>query len=237
MVQDIFKDIKTIFIDLDDTIWDFTANSKVAMRSVYEAYGLSEQCPYDKFIEVYLHHNEELWSLYHHGKISQGFLKSERFRVSFADCGIEFSNPELPTQFDYEYLETIVKQTQVVEGAYDLLSHLTKRGEVHVLSNGFKNLQHRKLKSGGLDGYISKLILSDDIGITKPDRRLFDYALTQVGGEAGTTLMIGDNYDADILGAINAGWHTVFFNRKGIVPEPDRADLTVGKLTEIIPYL
>ena len=194
-----FGKIRTVFIDLDDTIWDFSANSKVAMRIVYEKYGLQDQCPYDDFIACYMPNNESLWTRYHH--------------------------------------ETIVTLKQVVDGAPELLAHLTKRGPVHVLSNGFANLQSRKLKSGGIDKYITKLILSDDIDVTKPDRRLFDYALEQVGGTPETTVMIGDNYDADIFGANNAGWHTIFFNRKNVVLETNVADLTVTRLTDIIAWL
>lgn len=237
MEKRLFDDIKTVFVDLDDTIWDFTANSKVAMRTVFETHGLDAQCPYGRFIECYLKHNEQLWELYHHGRITKDYLMSERFRVSFEECGISYLDENFPARFDYDYLETIVMQKQVVAGAHELLSHLKMRGEVHILSNGFKNLQSRKLKSGGLDGYISKIILSDDIGITKPDKLLFDYALQTAGGEARTALMIGDNYDADILGAHEAGWRTIFFNRKGIAPNPDVADLTVTALSEIIPYL
>ncbi len=233
MNKDIFKGVKTVFIDLDDTIWDFSANSKVAMRMVYEKYGLQEQCSYETFIQTYFPINTELWTLYHHGKISKTYLKEERFRRSFEQCGIVCSNP---SGFDYDYLETIVTLKQVVDGAPELLEHLTKRGPVHVLSNGFANLQYRKLQSSGLDKYISELVLSDDINVTKPDKRLFDYALQRVGGEAETTVMIGDNYDADILGAINAGWRTVFFNKKGEQIEDDRADLTVEKLVDIIPF-
>ena len=203
-----FDDIRTIFVDLDDTIWDFTANSKVALKAVYERYQLDNQCSYDVFIKEYLLINEQLWSLYHHGKIEKDFLKRERFRASFERCGIICESPE---RFDYDYLETIVTLKKVVAGAPKLLQHLKKRGSVNVLSNGFANLQFRKLQSAGLDRYIDLMVLSDDIGVTKPDKRLFDYALEKAKANAETTLMIGDNYDADILGAYNAGWKTIFF--------------------------
>ena len=232
-----FDNIKTVFIDLDDTIWDFTANSKVAMRKVYAQYGLESQCPYERFIECYLRHNAELWTLYHHGKIPKEFLISERFRVAFDECGIEIKDKDIPMRFNNDYLETIVLCDKVVDGAHHLLEHLHKRGPVYVLSNGFENLQYRKLRSGKLDKYIDRLILSDDINVTKPDRRLFDYALDAVGGEASTTVMIGDNYDADILGAKNAGWQTIFFDRTGSVANPEAADLTVVSLKEIERYL
>ena len=229
-----FDDIRTIFVDLDDTIWDFTANSKVALKAVYERYQLDNQCSYDVFIKEYLLSNEKLWSLYHHGKIEKDFLKRERFRASFERCGIICESPE---RFDYDYLETIVTLKKVVAGAPKLLQHLKKRGSVNVLSNGFANLQFRKLQSAGLDRYIDLMVLSDDIGVTKPDKRLFDYALEKAKANAETTLMIGDNYDADILGAYNAGWKTIFFNRRGESIGNNVADLVVQSLEEIIPYL
>lgn len=229
-----FDDIRTIFVDLDDTIWDFTANSKVALKAVYERYQLDNQCSYDVFIKEYLLINEKLWSLYHHGKIEKDFLKRERFRASFERCGIICESPE---RFDYDYLETIVTLKKVVAGAPKLLQHLKKRGSVNVLSNGFANLQFRKLQSAGLDRYIDLMVLSDDIGVTKPDKRLFDYALEKAKANAETTLMIGDNYDADILGAYNAGWKTIFFNRRGESIGNNVADLVVQSLEEIIPYL
>ena len=232
--NDLFEEIETVFIDLDDTIWDFTANSKVAMKSVYEKYGLQTQCPYERFMSCYMPNNDLLWNKYHHGEITKEFLKRERFRRSFEQSGVVCDTPE---QFDHDYLETIVTLDKVVDGALDLLEHLVQRGPVYVLSNGFADLQSRKLKSGGLDKYIERLILSDDINVTKPDKRLFDYALEQVGGKASSTVMIGDNYDADILGAHNAGWHTVFFNRKNYNPSPNVADLTVTRLADIIQWL
>lgn len=232
-----FDDIRTVFIDLDDTIWDFTANSKVAMREVYAKYGLGVQCPYERFIESYLKHNADLWTLYHHGQISKEYLISERFRVAFEECGIRINDPSMPMNFNNDYLETIVLCDHVVDGARHLLEHLRRRGPVYVLSNGFENLQYRKLRSGKLDKYIDKLVLSDDINVTKPDRRLFDYALQVVGGEAATTVMIGDNYDADILGAKNAGWRTIFFDRRGDIADTPAADLVVTSLSEIESYL
>lgn len=232
-----FSSIKTVFIDLDDTIWDFTANSKVAMRKVYAKYGFESQCPYERFIECYLRHNSELWTLYHHGRITKDFLISERFRVAFDECGIDVGGEDVPIRFNNDYLETIVLCDKVVDGAQHLLEHLKRRGPVYVLSNGFVNLQYRKLRSCGLDGYIDRLVLSDDINVTKPDRRLFDYALQVVGGQADSTVMIGDNYDADILGAKNAGWHTVYFDRSGSAGNPEAADLAVASLSEIEKYL
>lgn len=210
-----FSQVKTVFIDLDDTIWDFSANSRVALTRVFHRYGLDKQCSCERFLAAYMPRNKMLWELYHHGKITKEYLKSERFRGTFEECGIQFDDPTIPLQFDEDYLEDIVTCSTLVDGARELLDYLSKRFAVNILSNGFAKLQRRKLRSGGVESLVAEIVLSDDIGVTKPDRRLFDYALERVGGNASTTLMIGDNYDADILGAKNAGWRAIYFNRSG----------------------
>ncbi|MEG0253710.1 MAG: HAD-IA family hydrolase, partial [Muribaculaceae bacterium] len=118
--------------------------------------------------------------------------------------------------------------------ALELLQHLTKHFKVHILSNGFKGIQAKKLHSGGIDKYIDKIVLSDEVGYTKPLKEIFDVALKMVEADATTTVMIGDNYDADICGAHNAGWKTIFFNRKNAIIDDTVADITVDKLADII---
>ena len=132
------------------------------------------------------------------------------------------------------YLDVLSQQKTLVPGAVELLDYLTERGyPLYILSNGFAEVQSRKLESGGISHYFKRLILSDEIGITKPDRRLFDYALQIVGAAASETLIVGDNYDADILGAMNAGWKTIYFNRDNLVIPGARPDYIATSLSEI----
>ena len=231
-----FADIKTVFVDLDDTIWDFTANSKVTMAEVFAQLGLESQCDYATYIKSYVRHNKDLWEQYHHGEIEKDFLIRERFVRTFNECVITSDIEDFPMYVNEIYLARLATKDKAVEGAVELLTHLNKLGSVHILSNGFKNVQSKKLKSAHLDGLIDKIVLSDDICVTKPDRRLFDYALEVVGGKPETTVMIGDNYEADILGARNAGWKTIFFDRRNTQLEEDLSDLRVNFLKDIIPY-
>ena len=140
----------------------------------------------------------------------------------------------LAKDIDDEYLFFLSSMGTLIPGAKDLLDYLVKKYDVNILSNGFKEVQMRKLRSSGIENYIHHLVLSDDCGITKPLRGIFDYALERTGATAETTVMIGDNYDADVQGAKNAGWRTVLFNIKGFdrnsVPD---ADIVVEKLEEI----
>ncbi len=230
------ENISTVFIDLDDTVWWFTENSKVSLRHVYNHFGMAEFCPdYDTFKAVYLAKNKELWELYHYGKITKDFLTTERFRYTLEQTGYSGDCLAMGASVDDEYLHFLSLQPTLVPGARQLLEYLNAKGyDVNILSNGFKQVQARKLASAGVSHLFSHIVLSDDCGVTKPLPGIFEYALSVCNASAETSVMIGDNYDADICGAHAAGWRTIFFNKAGIPTEECRqADIIVGTLPEI----
>ena len=234
-----WDNIKTVFVDLDDTIWWFSENSKVALRHVYDKFELSKYEPeYERFRDIYAAKNLELWDLYHYGKIEKDYLVTERYRYTLEKIGAQGNIEELAKAVDDEYLYYLSSLDKLMPGALELLEYLVKKYDVNILSNGFQEVQLRKLRSSKIEGYIHHLVLSDDCGITKPLRGIFDYALERTGAEPESTVMIGDNYDADVEGAKNAGWHTILFNIKNFdrtkVPA---ADAVVDKLEEIIEIL
>lgn len=235
MMKD-WSNIKTVFVDLDDTIWWFTENSKVALRHVYDKFGLADFSPeYNHFRDIYAAKNLELWDLYHYGKIEKDFLVTERFRYTLEQIGVNSGDlRKLAEEIDDEYLFYLSSLDKLLPGAKELLEYLVTKYDVNVLSNGFQEVQLRKLRSSGIEKYIHHLVLSDDCGITKPLPGIFEYALERTGATAETTVMIGDNYDADVQGAKNAGWHTILFNIKGFDKDsvPD-ADVVVETLEEI----
>lgn len=228
------KGIVTVFVDIDDTLWWFTENSKLALRHTFDAFDISSVCTYERFKEVYLKKNLELWNLYHHGLIDKDFLVNERFRFTLKECGYKGDVEKMCHLLDEEYLRFLALQPTTIPGARQLLEYLVEKGyDVNTLSNGFQGTQQQKLISGGLSDLIHRNVLSDDCGITKPQRGIFDYALEQCGAEAATTVMIGDNPDADIKGAHDAGWRTIYFNIRGLDPIEDTADAVVTSLDEI----
>lgn len=228
------KGIVTVFVDIDDTLWWFTENSKLALRHTFDAFDISSVCTYERFKEVYLKKNLELWNLYHHGLIDKDFLVNERFRFTLKECGYKGDVEKMCHLLDEEYLRFLALQSTTIPGARQLLEYLVARGyDVNTLSNGFQGTQQQKLISGGLSDLIHRNVLSDDCGITKPQRGIFDYALEQCGAEAATSVMIGDNPDADIKGAHDAGWRTIYFNIRGLDPIEDTADAVVTSLDEI----
>ena len=223
-----------MFVDIDDTLWWFTENSKLALRHTFDAFDISSVCTYERFKEVYLKKNLELWNLYHHGLIDKDFLVNERFRFTLKECGYKGDVEKMCHLLDEEYLRFLALQPTTIPGARQLLEYLVTKGyDVNTLSNGFQGTQQQKLISGGLSDLIHRNVLSDDCGITKPQRGIFDYALEQCGAEAATTVMIGDNPDADIKGAHDAGWRTIYFNIRSLEPIEGTADAVVTSLDEI----
>lgn len=216
-----FDGIKWVFVDLDDTLWDFTKNSSQSLNILYNSEPLlSKLYPdYSEYDEKYHFKNSELWHKYHHGEISQDYLKKERFRWLLIQKGANFENIDNESaRLNDKYLTILGEQIAVVDGAEELLQYLSKKYLIGILSNGFMNVQYNKLYGTNIHRYIQRMVVSDEIGVQKPDIRIFDYALQAVGAVADEVVLIGDNPDADIKGAINAGWHTIYFDRneKGI---------------------
>lgn len=230
------KNISTVFIDLDDTVWWFTENSKLSLRHVFDHFGMAEFCPeYDTFKAIYLAKNKELWELYHYGKITKDFLTTERFRFTLEKAGYTGDCLAMGATVDKEYLHFLSLQSKLVPGARELLEYLNAEGySVNILSNGFKQVQAQKLTSAGVIHLFDRIILSDDCGITKPLPGIFEYALKECNASAETSVMIGDNYEADVCGAHSAGWRTIFFNKDNSPAENcPNADVIVASLSEI----
>lgn len=234
------KNISTVFIDLDDTVWWFTENSKLSLRHVFDHFAMDSFChSYDSFKTVYLAKNKELWELYHHGKITKDFLTTERFRYTLEQTGYKGDCLAMGATIDKEYLHFLSLQPTLVPGARELLEYLNARGyDVNILSNGFKQVQAQKLASAGVSHLIHHIVLSDDCGITKPLPGIFEYALRVCNALADTSVMIGDNYEADVCGAHAAGWRTIFFNKDNApVEERTCADAIVTSLPQITGLL
>lgn len=206
--------VKVIWFDLDDTLYDFAASSMIALRGVYDKYGFDRYFrDFGHWADVYHRHNAELWRLYNAARITQARLRFDRFYLPLREAGMaDDDNRRLNPLLDVDYLAMLGATGLLIDGAGEALAHLKARGYVTgVLSNGFKGVQHEKLKSAGIAHLIDIVVLSDDIGVNKPDRRIFDHALRLSGATAAESLMIGDNPDTDIAGALQAGWNAMLY--------------------------
>ena len=205
---------KYIFIDLDDTIWDFERNAKSSLADVYETKCLNRYFnDFEHFFDLYITNNAVLWKLYGEGKITKKELNLRRFKYPFSMVGVE-PDDEFVLQMGHDYLNLLPVKTALLPHALELLEHLSPRYPLTIVSNGFIEVQQRKMASSGIEQYFSHVVLSENVGALKPDKRIFEHALSLNGAQPHETIMIGDNFEADICGAQNAGIDTIYFNPK-----------------------
>lgn len=232
-----FSHKKDIFFDLDHTLWDFERNAEETLNELYFKYhfdDLFDTNSSQHFIQTYNSHNRRLWALYHHHKIDKATLRRLRFEDTFTALG---KDPQLfPWDFEEEYLAICPTKSHLFPNTHNVLTYLKERYNMHLISNGFKDACETKLKNSHLEDYFQSVTISEVIGINKPDPQIFDYALGRVHAQKESSMMIGDNIDADIRGALNFGIDAILFNpTKTSVP----ADLKheISDLSELKNYL
>lgn len=228
-----FNDKKHLFFDLDHTIWDFDRNAEETLKELYYRYSFDEifnSPSSEAFISTYTANNHRLWNLYHHGQIDKATLRKLRFADTFTQLGV---NPELfPVEFEEEYLEICPTKTNLFPNAHETLTYLKDRYTLHLISNGFKEACEKKLKHSNLSIYFETIVISEIIGINKPDRRIFEHALNNGKAIKDEAVMIGDNIDADVRGAQNAGLEAIFFNPLE-VEKPQDVNYMIKDLKEL----
>lgn len=211
---------KDIFIDFDDTLYDTRGNAILSLAETFDHFHLERYFQKgEDFYGPYWETNVQLWDQYAKGEIERDYLMVERFRRPLSVGRDSEGRPFEPTvefclQVSDVFLDFCASKPGVVQDAHEVVEYLRKKGyRLHLCSNGFHEVQYRKLKSCGMDHSFDSVILSEDAGANKPSPVFFEYALRTTGAQASETLMIGDNFNTDILGAKAAGLHTMFFNR------------------------
>lgn len=228
---------KHIFLDLDDTLWDFNANAEISLHTTFNNFGLNAHFEsFEDYFQLYSKRNAELWDLYGKGEITKNELQSERFSYPLMQIGI--ANEEMSKKMGEMFLELLPENTILIPHARELLDYLAEKYTLTVISNGFVEVQHQKLKNSNIGRYFAHVVLSDDVKAMKPDRKIFDYALELNNAKANEAIMIGDLFQTDILGAQNAGIDQIFFNRhkKGL-EKNETASYVVDSLKEIFEIL
>jgi putative hydrolase of the HAD superfamily len=208
------KTYKHLFFDLDNTLWDFKANANEAFYVVFNRLGIMDRIPdMPRFLEVYEKYNEHLWTEYRRGKIKKDHLRHERITLSFQEMGIE--DPELCRQVVELYIREAPQRTNLFDGVHETLGYLCQKYKLYIVTNGFAEIQIQKINNCGLNKYFNKLFIAEVIGYQKPDRRLFEYAVKSIHAHKSDCVMIGDDPEADIRGAWNAGIDQIFYNNSG----------------------
>ncbi len=227
--------LKHIFFDLDHTIWDFDRNAQETLLELYEIHKLKDLGLHSAqdFIDLYGTNNQLLWKQYHLGQITKEKLRAERFRSTFLTLGVK---PELvPHQFEDDYVRMSPSKTHLFDGATKVLGYLQKKYQLHIISNGFKETTLIKMDLSGLNPYFTQVIISEDVGVNKPDRAIFEYALNKAMAKKEESIMIGDSLEADIRGAQDFGLEAIFFNPLKI-EKPKDVSKQIHHLEELLNH-
>jgi putative hydrolase of the HAD superfamily len=204
---------KHLFFDLDHTIWDFETNSKATLQEIFYTNALDKILTpdFDGFAKTYSDHNKRLWDKYHHGLIKQDELRWKRVWCTLVDY--KNADEQLAKKLSAEYLQILPTKKAVFPHTTEILNYLAaKNYYMHLITNGFEEVQWAKLKNSSLTQYFTHVITSEKAMSLKPHKAIFDYALSLAKATTKESIMLGDNLDADINGAINAGLDTVFVN-------------------------
>ena len=204
---------KHLFFDLDHTLWDFETNSRETLHELFLLHNLHQTVTPDfaAFYTIYSYHNKKLWDRYHHGFITQQELKWKRMWHALLEFKI--GDETLSKQLSHEYLERLPVKKALFPYAVEILEYLKNKGYIlHLITNGFEKVQWLKLENAGIGHYFSAVITSELACCLKPQKEIFDFAIGKAGCCYAECLMLGDNLDADIQGAMNAGMDTVFVN-------------------------
>ena len=223
---------KHIFIDLDDTLWDIHQNGKECLEEIYHDYDYKRFYPtFEDYYDVYFPTNLRLWTMYANGEIQKNELTVERFLAPVRAFGID--DAAYAKKLSDDFLDRTTRKTRLIEGAVELLEYLRPKYKMHILSNGFREVQFKKIENSGLRPYFDKIILSEDAGINKPHADMFTYALKNTNSRRNQTIMIGDSWENDIVGARNSGIAQIWFNPKGEAVVGFEPTFVVERLGEI----
>ncbi|MCK5857452.1 MAG: YjjG family noncanonical pyrimidine nucleotidase [Bacteroidales bacterium] len=203
---------KHIFFDLDRTLWDFEKNSEEVFRDMYRVLKIEQKGikDFDEFFASYRSVNHDLWDLYRMGKIDKEFLNYQRFYQTLYEFGIE--DDELAKDMGKKYVEWSPLKKHLFPGTMELLEYLKPNYHLHIITNGFEEVQTVKLQESNLAQYFEQVIISETTPVKKPHPKIFKYAMHIAGAEVSNSLMIGDDVAIDIKGAAGVGMDQVWVN-------------------------
>lgn len=201
--------IKHIFFDLDHTLWDFDKNSELAFESVFEKNAI--QLKLKEFLNVYTPINADYWKLYREDKISKNGLRHGRLKDSFTALDTAVPDKQIE-QIAIDYIDHLPNNNHLLDGVIDVLDYLKPKYKLHIITNGFKEVQQKKMEKSGIIDYFTTITTSEDVGVKKPGKLIFSTALESAGAHKDESLMIGDNLEADVIGAIDFGMQAIIYN-------------------------
>lgn len=224
-----------IFFDLDRTLWHFDENSKQVLSSIYHFFELNNHIlTVDQFMNDYQQINEELWAKYRNGEIEKEELRSERFHQTLIKHKV--NSFKLAEQIGDYYLEHSPLQKTLLPHTIAVLNYLKDKYQLHIITNGFEETQLIKLKHSGLTNYFNQVVFSEKVGVKKPHPLIFKQAVKSAGANFTNSIMIGDDYYADICGAQRVNMDSIYFNFYAL-EHPHKIDKEITCLSELYNIL
>ena len=209
--------ITHVFFDLDHTLWDFDRNSELAFAKMFEKHRINLNLK--DFLLAYQPINFQYWKWYREGSVTKEQLRYGRFKKSFNALDV-FIDDHLIDRLSVDYINYLPENNFLFDGAQEVLRYLSAKYSLHIITNGFEEVQQTKLDRSNIAHYFNSVTTSEEVGVKKPHPLIFEHALRLAGAAPGNSVMIGDTYEADILGAQNAGMHSICFNyHKHDLPE------------------
>lgn len=226
------KKIDHVFFDLDHTLWDFDKNSTLAFELMFDKFQIS--VPVNDFLAIYQPINLRYWKLYREEQITKTELRRGRLIEAFAVFEMRFPLEIIDALSD-DYINFLPLNNYLIAGARELLTYLMPKYQLHIITNGFREVQNTKLSKSEINHYFKTVTNSEDVGVKKPNPIIFEHAIRVSGANIVNSLMIGDNYEADIVGAESLGIKTICFNyHREKLPE---SSIQVSELNEIKRYI
>ena len=201
--------IKHVFFDLDHTLWDFDRNSALTFEKIFFMNDI--EINLEEFLEVYVPLNLAYWKMYREERIDKDSLRFRRLDDAFKTLKFEIST-RMIYRLSEDYIKYLTTFNHLFDGTFELLDYLSPKYSLHIITNGFKEVQHGKLNQANIDHYFDTVTNSEMVGVKKPNPKIFNHALNMARAVPEQSIMIGDNYEADIQGALNMGFDAICFN-------------------------
>lgn len=224
--------VKHIFFDLDHTLWDFDKNSALAFQSIFEKNRIDVTV--DDFLEVYIPINNEYWKMYREARVTKEQLRYGRLSKAFKALRREIDD-HLINRLSDDYIDHLPLHNNLFDNALEILEELDKNYELHIITNGFEEVQHLKLKNSGIDKFFKTVTTSESAGVKKPDPKIFKEAMHKAGAHFSESVMVGDTYEADIVGALDVGMRAICFNYHKA--DLDESILTINELSALREFI
>ena len=225
--------IQHIFFDLDHTLWDFEKNSALTFQEILPASNITVD--FNMFIKTYIPINFSYWKKYRLEQVTKKDLKYLRLKETFEALDYDV-NDDIIHHLSEEYILKLPNYNNLFEGTFELLEYLQHKYQLHIITNGFEEIQTKKMKKSGIYNFFDAIITSESVGVKKPNKKVFEYALEKVNTTASNCIMIGDNLEADIEGALNCGIKAIHFNSENSNSVPKNIT-SIYNLLDLKEYL